>query len=191
MKILLASQSSSRKSLLSKAGFAFEIFAPHIQEDKYLNPNQAGASCSKLAKLKALKAQKKYPQHIIIACDQMAHWNGQLFGKAHTKKKAIENLIQLQGKTHSLWTACCMLWGQKSFFHVAKSRLSMRSLSVQQIKNYVEKEQPLHSAGSYHVEACGITLFEKIETDDFNNIQGLPLIKICNQLIRWGYPLWK
>ena len=191
MKILLASQSSSRKRLLSQAGLSFELFAPHIDEEKYLDPRQPSDSCRKLAKLKALKAQKAYPQHVIIAGDQMAYYKGQFFGKAHSQQKAIENLTLLQGKTHSLWTACYMLWGQKKFVHVAKSLLSMRKLTVSQIKNYVEKEQPLYSAGSYHVETGGITLFEKIETDDFNNIQGLPLIRICNQLWEWGYPLWK
>ena len=191
MKILLASQSPSRKRLLSQAGFSFEIFAPNLQEEKHLNPSRPAESCQKLAKLKALKAQEKHPESIIIACDQMAELDGKLFGKAHTEKKAIENLIQLQGKTHSLFTALCMLWGRKRFFHTAKSLLSMRGLNFQQIKNYVEKEQPLKAAGSYHLEGYGITLFEKIETDDFNNIQGLPLIRICNQLIQWGYPLWK
>ena len=67
----------------------------------------------------------------------------------------------------------------------------MRSLTVKQIKNYILKEQPLNSAGSYHIESYGITLFKKITTEDFNSIQGLPLIQVVNQLIKWNYSFWQ
>ena len=190
MKIILASQSPSRKQLLSKAGLKFEVFIPNINEKKLLDSKNPSDSCYVIAKQKALKAKAQYPQDIIIACDQMALLNEKLFGKAHTEKKAIETLAQLQGKTHVLLSALYMLWENKKFSHISKSYLSMRPLTPNQIKNYVTKEQPLKCAGSYHIEALGISLFEKIETDDFNSIEGLPLIQVINQLVKWNYPLW-
>ena len=191
MNIILASQSPSRKKLLQQAGLSFKVFPAHINEEKFLDPKKPSYSCSQLAKLKALKAKKEYPENIIIGCDQMAYLKGKLFGKALTEKKAIENLIHLQGKTHKLFTAVCMLWENKSFLHVSKSLMTMRHLTVKQIKNYILKEQPLNSAGSYHIESYGITLFKKIETEDFNSIQGLPLIQVVNQLIKWNYSFWQ
>ena len=190
MKIILASQSPSRKKLLSKLGLKFEVFVPNIDEEKLLDLKHPSNSCYAIAKQKALRAKEKYPQDIIIACDQMACLDGRLFGKAYTEKKAIETLIQLSGKTHILLSALCMIWEKKEFSHVSKSYLSMRPLTSKQIKNYVRKEQPLKSAGSYHVEALGLALFEKIKTDDFNSIEGLPLIQVVNQLLKWGYPLF-
>ena len=83
-----------------------------------------------------------------------------------------------------------MLWEEKTFSHKSTSLLSMRSLTARQIKNYVLKEQPLKAAGCYHIESKGITLFEKIKTEDFNSIEGLPLIQVINQLLEWDYPLW-
>ena len=190
MKIILASQSPSRKKLLSKIGLKFEVFAPNIEEEKLLDPKKPSDSCYAIAKQKALTAKIKHQKDLIISCDQMAYLNGELFGKAHTEKKAIETLVQLEGKTHTLISALCMSWGKKECFHISKSYLSMRPLSFKQIKDYVKKEQPLKSAGSYHVESVGLTLFEKIKTEDFNSIEGLPLIKIVNQLIKWNYPIW-
>ena len=190
MKIVLASQSASRKKLLSKVGLKFEIFIPNIDEKRLLDSKNPADSCYAIAKQKALKAQTKHPQDIIIACDQMVYLNGKLFGKAYTEKKAIETLIQLQGQTHILLSALCMLWEKKEFSHISKNHLSMRPLSLKQIKNYVTKEQPLKSAGSYHVESLGLALFEKIKTDDFNSIEGLPLIQVVNQLLIWGYPIF-
>lgn len=190
MKILLASQSPSRRKLLAKTGISFETFSPDIQEERLLDAKNPAQSCQNLSHLKALKAQKKYPTHVIIACDQMAYLKGTLFGKAHTKQKAIENLLKLQGHTHTLFSALYMLWEKKEFCHVSKSFLSMRKLTLKQIQNYIATEKPLKSAGSYHVEGKGITLFKKIQTDDLNSIEGLPLSQVINQLIRWGYPLW-
>ncbi|MCZ0932015.1 MAG: Maf family protein, partial [Oligoflexia bacterium] len=84
MKIILASQSPSRKQLLSKLGLKFEVFVPNIDEGKLLDSKNPSDSCYAIAKKKALKAKEKHPQDIIIACDQMAYLNGKLFGKAHT-----------------------------------------------------------------------------------------------------------
>jgi len=189
MNIILASRSPNRKKLLLKAGLDFKVFDSKIEEERFLNPKRPARTCGHLAKLKALKAQESHPESLIIACDQMAFLKGRLFGKALTERQAIDNLVQLQGKTHKLFTALYMLWGRKSFSHVSKSLLTMRRLSVPQIKQYILKDQPLKAAGSYHVESLGVCLFEKIKTEDFNSIEGLPLIQVLNQLVKWGLPL--
>ena len=190
MKIILASQSPSRKKLLNNLGLKFEVLASNINEEKLLDVKKPDKSCYAIAQQKALIARDKYPQDIIIACDQMAYLEGEFFGKAHTEKKAIQNLVQLQGKTHTLISALCMLWEKKEFYHISKSYLKMRSLTSRQIQNYVMKEKPLNSAGSYHIESLGIALFEKVKTDDFYSIQGLPLIQVASQLLKWNYPLF-
>ena len=190
MKIVLASQSPNRKKLLSKAGLTFKIFSPNIQEEIFIDTKQPEYSCLNVAKQKALKAQKVHKTEIIIACDQMAYSEGKIFGKAHTEQKAIQTLIELQGRPHTLFTGLCMLWENKEHSYLCKSRMTMRALSPKQIKNYVLKEKPLKCAGSYQVEALGIKLFEKIETEDFNSIEGLPLIQVISQLEKWGWPLF-
>lgn len=191
MEIILASQSPNRKRLLSKTGLAFKVFSPNIQEDHLMDSKYPEQSCLNIARQKALKAQSLYKESLIIACDQMAYCEGKLFGKALTEKKAIEVLIKLQGKSHQLMTGLYLLWEDKRFYYLCKSKMKMRSLSPRQIKNYVSKEQPLQSAGCYHIESQGIKLFEKIETEDFNAIEGLPLITLLNQLSEWGYPLFE
>ena len=190
MKIILASQSPNRQKILTKAGFLFEPFNPNIQEEKFINSNRPEYSCLNIAKQKALKAQSIYKTDLIIACDQMAYCEGNLFGKAHTVQKAIQTLIELQGRTHTLLTGLYMLWENKKHSYLCKSKLTMRKLNAKQIKNYVLKEKPLKCAGSYQIESQGIKLFEKVETEDFHSIEGLPLIQVINQLEKWGWPLF-
>ena len=188
MKIILASQSPNRRKLLAKAGLAFKVFSPNIQEEQFINPKEPESSCLHIAKQKALKACSLYKTEIIIACDQMVYCKGKLFGKSYTKQKAIQTLTELQGKNHDLLTALYMLFGRKKHSYICKSKMTMRVLSLQQIKNYISRDKPLKCAGSYQIESQGLSLFKKIETEDFNAIEGLPLIHIINQLEKMGLP---
>ena len=189
MKLILASQSPNRQKLLKKAGFTFEVFEPNIEEKQFIVTEKPKISCINVAKQKALKAQTVYKTDIVIACDQMAYLNGELFGKAHSVEKAIQCLTKLQGQSHSLLTGLYMLWEGKAYSYLCESKMTMRKLTEKQITNYILKEQPLKCAGCYHIESQGIQLFEKIETEDFNAIEGLPLIRVINQLSKWGWPL--
>lgn len=191
MKIILASQSPSRKRLLEKIGLDFEVFPPNISEEKFINPKEPTNSCLHIAEQKALKAHSHYSEDIIIACDQMVYCKGEMFGKAYTKQKAIQTLSHLQGKSHELISGLCMLFKDKKHTYSCKSKMTMRNLTQEQIKSYILKEQPLKSAGSYHIEGEGLKLFTKIETEDFNAVEGLPLIYIVHQLEKWSYPLFE
>lgn len=190
MNIILASQSPSRKQLLSQTGLSFLAVSPNINEEVFFKNYKQGddpqALCLEVAKAKALKISAQYPQHIIIAADQMTYLKGQFYGKAITETQAINTLENLQGQTHELITALHMKHQDQILNHITISKMSMRPLTTQQITNYVKEERPLHSAGSYHIETKGINLFQKIETEDFNAILGLPLTTVVNQLLTWG-----
>jgi septum formation protein len=73
--------------------------------------------------------------------------------------------------------------------HVDIHRLTMRALGDDEIERYVAHEQPLDCAGSYKIERAGITLFERIEGDDFTAITGLSLMKVAELLRKRGFQL--
>ena len=116
MKIILASQSPNRKRLLKKAGFVFEVFEPNIEEKQFIVSQKPKSSCLNIAKQKALKAQAGYKKEIIISCDQMAYWNGEIFGKAHSVEKAYGVFKQTSGADpYSLHRAFYVLGGERVF----------------------------------------------------------------------------
>ena len=51
---------------------------------------------------------------------------------------------------------------------------------------YLRREQPYDCAGSVKSEALGITLFERIESDDPSALVGLPLLRLAAMLRRPG-----
>ena len=49
-----------------------------------------------------------------------------------------------------------------------------------EIDRYIEREQPFDCAGGFKAEALGITLFERMDSQDPTAIVGLPLIAFIN-----------
>ena len=190
MKVVLASQSPGRKRLLQRTGIPFEIFVPSIDEEACFKEikNPTESICLHIARKKAEKIFAERPEAVIIASDQMAFFEGRFYGKAYNREKAIQTLSLFQGKTHQLINGLYMKYKDKNFSRITINKMSLRPLSLNQIKAYVKKDQPLHSAGCYYIDQTGFSLFEKIESEDFSSIIGLPIMAVVNQLIKWGYP---
>jgi septum formation protein len=54
------------------------------------------------------------------------------------------------------------------------------------IENYLQKEKPYQSAGSFKSETLGSALIEKFHGDDPTAMIGLPLIALCHMLEKVG-----
>lgn len=180
-RLILASTSPYRKELLEKLAIPFVAKAPLIDEDKEKDPRLSPLELAE--KLAYLKAQSlAAPGHVVIGGDQLIAFQQKIIGKAYTREKAIDQLLGFCGHTHDLITAVCVFDGQEHHSFTNITRMKMKSLTREQIEKYVELDQPLDCAGSYKIEKHGISLFEKIESDDFTAIQGLPLIQLCQLL---------
>lgn len=184
-QLILASTSRYRQELLSRLAYNFTAQAPLIDEDKEKDPHLTPkALAEKLAHLKA--ASLRGPDRIVVGGDQLIAFEGRILGKSHTAEKAVEQLLSMQGKTHELITAICVFIGDKAVSHTDITRMHMKALSREQIERYVRLDQPMDCAGSYKIEKHGIMLFEKIESQDFTAIQGLPLIALSKILENEG-----
>jgi septum formation protein len=190
-KLILASTSPYRKALLQQAGLNFQSVSPLCDEENLKDPQlNAMALTAKLAQHKAESLKIKFPQDIIIGSDQVLEFNGKIYGKAHTREKAILQLQELNGHEHCLVTSIYLCGPDtKTFFHTDVTRLKMRQLTDSEIRDYVDTDLPLDCAGSYKIEKRGITLFDSINSQDYHSIQGLPLLACLRALKNWGYPL--
>ena len=69
------------------------------------------------------------------------------------------------------------------------TEVAMRDLSDDEIRRYVDIEQPFDCAGSFKSEGFGITLFDAIHSDDPTALVGLPLIATARLLRQAGFAL--
>lgn len=187
--IILASTSPYRKELLQKLGISFVAKKPICDEDAFKkqisDPVQLAVT---LAREKALSLAT--PDHCVIGGDQVAalHDNS-IAGKPGSADVACQQLLKMQGKTHRLITALCVIYQGKQFPILDITEITLRALSMEQIKTYVEIDQPLDCAGSYKIEKSGLVLVEKMTCQDFSAIQGIPLIQLVKTLSQLGYQI--
>lgn len=180
-QLILASTSKYRQELLTRLARPFIAKTPLIDEEKEKDTSLTPQSLAE--KLAFLKAQSlSAAGHVVIGGDQLVAFEGRIIGKSHTKEKAIEQLLSMQGKSHQLITAVCVFDEHEVLPYTDITHMHMKKLSRAQIERYVELDLPLDCAGSYKIEKHGIMLFDKIESQDFTAIQGLPLIAL-NQIL--------
>ena len=176
-QLILASTSKYRQELLSRLAVPFTAQPPAIDEDKEKDPSMAPRALAEhLAQLKA--ASLKGEGKVVIGGDQLVSFEGRIIGKAQTRENAIDQLLSMQGKVHELVTAICIFDGEKPIPYTDITRMHMKKLTREQITRYVDLDMPTDCAGSYKIEKHGIMLFDKIESEDFTAIQGLPLIAL-------------
>ena len=64
--------------------------------------------------------------------------------------------------------------------------LKLRTLSANEIEAYVDADTPIDCAGSFKIEALGITLFSEVKTRDPSALQGISLIQLTHRLKALG-----
>ncbi len=190
MKLVLASTSPFRRALLEKLGLPFETAAPRIDESR--RPGESPTELVKrLAHDKAQAVAATYKNALVIGSDQVACLDDQILGKPGTVEKAVAQLTAMSGRRVTFHTGLCLWNSASGDFQLAREdyHVHFRKLDEDQIRRYVEKEQPLNCAGSFKSEGFGITLFRRLDGDDPNSLIGLPLIRLVEMLGREGINL--
>lgn len=184
--IILASTSAYRKKLMEQLHVPFMAIKPLADEEQLKKTSTVSATDLPLflAQKKAESLIALYPGSTIIGSDQMCLLPSGPLSKPGTRDRAIEQLLKMESKSHMLITALSVYSSGQWFHHVDTTTLFMKSLSRAQIVRYVDLDNPIDCAGSYKMESLGITLFEKIETQDHTAIVGLPLLGLITILNR-------
>jgi septum formation protein len=185
MALVLASTSPIRLHLLRAAGLTVEPVAPRVDEETARHALLAeGAKprdvADTLAEMKARKVADKRPGDLVLGCDQVLEFEGEIFAKPESPDQALDQLRLLRGKSHRLISAIVAYEGPEPVWrHVAEARLTMHQISDAYLDDYVARnwQSIRHSVGGYKIEEEGIRLFSAITGDHFT-ILGLPLLPL-------------
>jgi septum formation protein len=186
--LVLASTSPYRLQLMRQLELSFHVAAPIYKEQ--MDPS---VSAELLVKHQALQKAKsiavKYPDALIIGSDQVfVDARHRVLGKPGNAEKAIEQLMEMQGRKHTFYTGLAVYDSAsgESLAEFETFTVSMRTLTEQQVKHYVAKENPVDCAGSFKIEGLGIALMEKMSGNDYTSLIGLPLILLVDMLSQFG-----
>lgn len=187
--IVLASGSEIRAHLLRQAGIEFETDVPRLDElaiKTALLAEQAPPRdiADALAEAKARKISAKHPGRLVLGCDQVLDFEGQLLSKPASAEVALSQLKEMRSKRHMLLSAAVIYRdGEPIWRHVGQVRLVMRNCSDAYLENYVSRnwDSIRHAVGAYKLEEEGVRLFASIEGSYFN-VLGLPLMELISYL---------
>ncbi len=193
-RLVLASRSASRASLLAGAGLDFSTEASGVDERAVEEPLLAagadpGAVALHLAEAKALDVAARCPGDLVLGADQTLGLGRDRFVKPASIAEARAQLGMLRGRDHALHAALVLardatvLWR-----HVSVATLTMRAFSDAFLERYLATvgDEVTTTVGCYRLEGPGIQLFERIDGDYFT-ILGLPLLPLLAELRRQGH----
>ena len=186
-RLVLASQSASRRAMLTEAGVSFTARAAAVDE-RAIEAELAGAAPAEialtLARAKALAVVGSEPEAWVLGSDSLVTVAGRRFDKPRSRDEAAAHLAFFSGKVMELQSAAALARGGHTYWdHVDVARLQVRSLSDAFIASYLAAEWPAVSGcvGVFRIEALGVQLFDSIEGSHFT-VLGMPLLPVLGAL---------
>ena len=191
--IILASKSKVRALLLKNAGLSFVSVDAAIDEEQvklsYINAGYTPRDVADvLADMKAKKISNRFPNQLVIGCDQILSFREQIISKAKNINDLVHQLKVLEGNEHIVYSASVVYINNKPEWRfIGSANMTMRNLSDDFIFKYVEEnwKKIQHSVGGYEIESSGASLFSKIDGDHFS-VLGIPLLQLIDYLIIRG-----
>lgn len=190
MKLVLASQSASRRAMLAAAGIPHEAAAAMVDEETAKDSLIAGGISPRdladaLAELKSRKLSGMHPTALVLGCDSVvALADGSLLDKPVSREDARDHLRRMSGGHHDLFSAAVISEGGHPVWrHVDRARMHVRTLSDAFIHAYLDAEWPAIAGcvGCYRMEGPGVQLFSRTEGSHFT-ILGLPMLPLLDYL---------
>jgi septum formation protein len=193
MKIILASKSGVRKTILDKYKIENEVIISNVDEDEIkeslLTEGADPLEISKnLAEIKSIQVSKKNPDRLVLGADSVISLDNELINKPNSRKEALDILKKLNNSKHYLISSVCiskngsMIWNYSD-----SSELKMKNLKEVELSEYLSKieTKTLLAYGVYQIEADGMELFEYIKGDQ-DSIMGLPIKDIINYINQYN-----
>ncbi|MFT0846412.1 Maf family nucleotide pyrophosphatase [Actinomycetaceae bacterium L2_0104] len=187
LSLILASKSPARLQTLRAAGIEPEVVVSDVDEEAILAHVRGGAGAKVLA-LATAKARAVFaavsseqgPQDqqadLILGCDSMFEFEGQVVGKPHTPEIARERLRAMRGRSGVLHTGHCLLQGRTgaTLGAVSHATVHMADMSDNEIEAYIAAGEPLWVAGSFTIDGLGGPFIERVD-GDHHGVVGLSL----------------
>ena len=189
-RIVLASASRTRRSLLEGAGVPHIVEPSRVDEEELKTGLRAeGVSPVEIAEVlseaKAMYVSRKHPDAMVLGADQILALGEDTFDKPVDREDALSQLQRLRGHKHELISyAVIVQGGQRIWQAVDRAKLVVRAdASDAFFDAYLDAagDDAFNGPGGYRVESLGVQLFSAIDGAHYT-ILGLPLLALLDYL---------
>ena len=185
-KIVLASASPRRQELLGRMGIReFDVRIPEADESypDHFTPAQIVEHISRQKAIAAAAICSE--EEIVITADTMVFLDDRRLGKPRDEADALQMLMSLQGRHHTVCTGVTVRQGDKIITESESTEVYFRTATEAELRSYIATGEPMDKAGSYGIQEKGALLVEKIHGDYFN-VMGLPVLRLSRMLEQFG-----
>jgi septum formation protein len=187
-RLVLASSSPARFSLLKAAGINPEVVVPTADEQalsdefKASNPNCTTSQLVQYladAKAQSVVSDPKTFGALVLGGDSALEFQGAALGKPHLAEVAIERWKQLRGNYGVLHSGHCLIDNRepasaKVVSKTSSTKVYFADITDTEIEAYVATGEPLKVAGAFTIDGIGGAFIDRIE-GDAHTVVGLSL----------------
>lgn len=128
------------------------------------------------------------PGALVIGSDQVCALGEECLGKPGSATAQTAQLARLAGQRVVFHTAVCIVSLQDDFETALldETVCLFRALDAEEIAAYVAAEPAYDCAGGFKCEGLGISLLDRLDTQDPTALIGLPLVSVSRALRAWA-----
>ena len=196
-RLVLASASPARLSLLRQAGLAPEVVVSDVDESGVRAPRVA-EQVALLAAAKAAEVAKRESDALVIGADSLLEFSGKPLGKPADATDARDRWRRMSGRSGILHTGQALFDVQDGAvvsrdIAVASTVVYFASPTPQELEAYLATGEPLAVAGAFTLDGLGAPFVRRVEGDPAA-VVGLSLTVLRTQLSKRGLAitdLWR
>ena len=185
-KIVLASTSPRRTSLLRQTAMRFTVVTP-VEDEASANPDpKERVMDNALAKARSVLGNVE--GGLVVGADTVVYIDEKILGQPSSEDVARRMMETLSGRVHRVFTGLAVIDAESGREEVGceETQVHLMKLSDEEISRYVRSGESMGKAGAYAIQGLGAVFVERV-VGCFHNVVGLPLSLLWKMVISMGY----
>lgn len=171
-RLVLASRSPQRATILERLGLEFETVPSGVDEIEVGDPSNVVAG-NAMRKARAVADRLADPDALVLGGDTVIALDGEVIGKPSDPGEAVDFMRRLSGREHLVVGGLAVVrFNGGEAQALTETRVHFRELSDEQIALYVATDEWRDRSGGYAIQQGGSILIESIR-GDYLNVIGL------------------
>ena len=181
-RLILASASQRRKSLLGQIGFTPDEVVPADTSETQSPGELPRQLASRLAYAKSYAVSGFYPDDFVLAADTVVACGRRILDKAKTASEAENHLSLLSGRRHRVYTGVAVVPPRGlASVRLVMTQVIFKRLHKSEIDTYLQSGEWQDKAGAYAIQGLAGAFVKRIN-GSYSNIVGLPLCETLDLL---------
>jgi len=188
MKLILASNSRTRKDILNNVGLIYEVHPSNIEEKS--DKTDPKEYVMDLSRQKAESIAQSVQEGVVLSADSIIYIDNKKLEKPKSKEEAVSMLKRLSGKVNYAVTGVTIidLYQNKKVTFNEVTEVYFDELSDDEIEWYIDNEQFIFERCGYSIAGKSSIYIPQIK-GDYYNILGMPISRVYKEFKKLGYKL--